>query len=108
MSHYFQSAKLYTGHIQCGDVIAWQLYFPHLSKTYLFVYLFNIFYKCALISIHKGFSALALEVHFPAEFSCSPNQTQVNKIIKIFRITRNVQTGQSEQGWRKVDLEGQS
>ncbi len=57
---------------------------------------------------HKGFSALALEVHFPAEFRCNPNQTHVNKTIKIFRITRKLQAGEFDQGCRKVDLEGQS
>lgn len=41
ISHYFQSAKLYTGHIQCGNVIAWQLYFPQLSNKYLFICLID-------------------------------------------------------------------
>ncbi len=36
----------------------------------------------------QGFSTLALKVHFPAEFSSNPNQTHLNKLIKLFRITR--------------------
>ncbi len=35
-----------------------------------------------------------LEVHFPAEFHSNPNQTLLNKLIKVFRINRKLQAGQ--------------
>ncbi len=31
-------------------------------------------------SVRQVFSTLALEVHFPAEFSTNPNQSQLNKL----------------------------
>jgi len=42
---------------------------------------------------------LALEVHFPVEFSSSPNQTHLNKLIKVFGINRKLQTGVFDYGW---------
>ncbi len=51
------------------------------------------------ICIHQGFSTLAREIHFPAEFSSSPNQTHLSKLIKVFRITRTLQAGEFDQGW---------
>ncbi len=35
-----------------------------------------------------------LEVHFPAEFSSNPNQSHLNKLIKVFRINRKLQAGE--------------
>lgn len=34
----------------------------------------------------------------PAEFSSNSIQTQLNKLIKVFRIARNLQTGEFDQG----------
>ncbi len=36
-------------------------------------------------------SAGALKLHFPAEMSSNPNKTHLNKLIKLFRITRKLQ-----------------
>ncbi len=33
------------------------------------------------------------------QFSSSPNQTHLNKLIKVFRITRKLQAGEFDQGW---------
>ncbi len=44
------------------------------------------------------FSTLALEVHFPAEFSTIPNQTNLNKLVKVFKVTRHLQAGEFDQG----------
>jgi len=42
-----------------------------------------------LYFLNQGFSALALEIHFHAEFSSNPDQTHLNKLTKVFRISRN-------------------
>lgn len=50
------------------------------------------FYKCSPWSLYKrleqAFSSLVLEIHFPADFSANPNQTHLNKLIKVLSITR--------------------
>ncbi len=46
-------------------------------------------------SIEQGSPTLDLEIHCPAEFSTNPNQTHLNKLIKIFRITTNSQAVRS-------------
>ncbi len=51
------------------------------------------------ISLAQGSSNLDLESHFPAEFSCNPNQTHLNMLINVFRIIRKSQTGEFDQGW---------
>jgi len=40
----------------------------------------------------------ALEVHCPAEFCSNPNQTHLNKLIKVFRITRKLGCPQVSKG----------
>ncbi len=51
--------------------------------------------------LHQGFSTLVLEVHFPAGFISNPNQTHLNKLIKVFKITITLQAceckGQSRE-----------
>jgi len=55
----------------------------------------------SLYNHKQEFSTLAIEVHFPAEFSFNPNQTQLNKLIKVFRIIVKLQTGELCQGQSK-------
>jgi len=43
-------------------------------------------------SSKTGMGTVFLEIHFPAEFSFNPTRTQMNKLIKGFRITRKLQT----------------
>ncbi len=61
---------------------------------------------CAFLLRHyyvvQAFSALALEVHFPAEFRSNPDQTHLNKLIKVFRITRKLQAGSFNQRWHQT------
>jgi len=38
--------------------------------------------------IEQGWATSVLEGHCPTEFSFNPNQTHMNKLIKVFRITR--------------------
>ncbi len=40
------------------------------------------------VSLDQGLATSVLECRCPAEFSSSPNQTLLNKLIKVFRITR--------------------
>ncbi len=40
-----------------------------------------------------------LRVYF-VEFSSNPNHTHLNKLIKVFRITRKLQASDFGQGWR--------
>jgi len=47
----------------------------------------------------QGFSNSVLEGRFPAEFSSNPDQTQLSKLIKVFRISRNSQGSVFDQGW---------
>ncbi len=47
----------------------------------------------------QGYSNLAHEIHFPAEFSSNPNQTQLSMLISVFRIIRKSQEGEFDQGW---------
>ncbi len=35
----------------------------------------------------------------PAEFSSNPNQTHLSMLISIFKIIRNLQVGEFDQGW---------
>ncbi len=49
--------------------------------------------------LKQGFSTLALEVHFPAEFRSSPNQTYLNKLIEVFMIIRKLLAGKFDHGW---------
>ncbi|KAL0158887.1 hypothetical protein M9458_046963, partial [Cirrhinus mrigala] len=35
----------------------------------------------------------------PGEFNSNPDQTHLNKLINVFRITRRLQTGEFYQGW---------
>lgn len=46
--------------------------------------------------IDQGFSALALNV----QFSFNPHQPHLNKLNNIFRVTRKLQSGKFDQGWR--------
>ncbi len=48
--------------------------------------------------IVQGYSNLACEVHFPAEFSSNPNQTHLSMLINAFRIIRKSQVGEFDQG----------
>jgi len=47
--------------------------------------------------LRLGFSTLALEVHFPAEFSSNPNQTPEH-LTKVFRIDEKLKAGEFDQG----------
>ncbi len=47
----------------------------------------------------QGSLTLDLEVHFPAEFSSNPNQTHLNKLIKVFRINTKLQVAVFNPGW---------
>lgn len=51
------------------------------------------------VAYQAGFSALALEIHYISEFISNPNKTHLNKLIRIFRITRKLQGGEYDQGW---------
>ncbi len=51
------------------------------------------------ITLHQGYSNLAREIHFPAEFSSNPNQTHLSMLIDVFRIIRKSQLGEFDQGW---------
>ncbi len=43
------------------------------------------------IPLLQGYSNLAREIHFPAEFSSNPNQTHLSMLINVFRIIRQSQ-----------------
>ncbi len=62
--------------------------------------------------LNQGASALYLEIHFPAEFSSNHNQTLLNNLIKVFKITTKLKVGVFNPVWRlvcrKVDLKVQS
>uniref|UniRef100_A0A671NGW5 Ig-like domain-containing protein n=1 Tax=Sinocyclocheilus anshuiensis TaxID=1608454 RepID=A0A671NGW5_9TELE len=63
----------------------------HIYITLSEVNLFRCFTLLSLLThTRSGFSTLALEVHFPAEFHSNPNQTHLNKLIELCRITRKV------------------
>ncbi len=51
------------------------------------------------ISLEQGYSSLDREIHFPAEYSCNPNQTHLNMLINAFRIIRKSQVAEFDQGW---------
>ncbi len=62
---------------------------------------------CLLYYIRlQEFSTLVLKVHFPAEFHSNTNQTHLNKLIKVFRIDRQLQAGEYDQAWSET-LDGQ-
>ncbi len=50
-------------------------------------------------TLDQGSLTLDLEVHFPAEFSSNPNQTHLNKLIKVFRINTKLQAAVFNPGW---------
>ncbi len=54
------------------------------------------------MTLKQGYSNLAREIHFPAEFSSNPNQTHLSMLINVFRIIRKSQVGES--GSREPDL----
>ncbi len=43
--------------------------------------------------LQQGWATSVLEGRCPAEFSSNPNQTHMNKLINVFKITRKLQTG---------------
>ncbi len=47
----------------------------------------------------QGYSNLAREIHFPAEFNSNPNQTHLSMLINVFRIIIKSQVGEFDQGW---------
>ncbi len=53
----------------------------------------------AVNDLVQGYSNLARKIHFPAEFSSNPNQTQLRMLINVFRIIRKSQVGEFDQGW---------
>ncbi|KAL0171765.1 hypothetical protein M9458_032076 [Cirrhinus mrigala] len=60
-------------------------------------------------SLTQGFSTLACEIHFPAEFSSNPNQTHLNILIKVSRIESYQQVSLIKVGaklCRKLDFRG--
>ncbi len=50
------------------------------------------------MTLKQGYSNLAREIHFPAEFSSNPNQTHLSMLINVFRIIRKSQVGEFDQG----------
>ncbi len=50
-----------------------------------------------LVYLQQGYSNLARKIHFPAEFSSNPNQTQLSMLINVFRIIRKSQVGEFDQ-----------
>ncbi len=52
--------------------------------------------------LEQAFSTLVLEGHCPVNFSSNPNQTHLNQLIKLFRITSKLQAGEVDQGWSKT------
>ncbi len=57
---------------------------------------------CIWFSLDQALSTLVLEGHCPANFSSNPNQTHLNQLIKLFRITSKLQAGEFDQGWSKT------
>lgn len=58
--------------------------------------------------LRQGFPILLLEVHYPTlEFSSNPNQTNLNQLINVFRITKSFQGSVlgkvGAKLWRKLD-----
>jgi len=41
----------------------------------------------------QGWATLVMEDHCPTEFSFNPNETNLNKLIEVFRIARKLQAG---------------
>ncbi len=52
-----------------------------------------------------GFSTLALDVHFTAELISDPNKIHLNRLTKIFTITKNLQAGEFDWVWVWLRLE---
>ncbi len=50
-------------------------------------------------AIEQESSNLAREIHFHAEFSSNPNQTDLSMLINVFKIIRKSQVGGFNQGW---------
>ncbi len=64
------------------------------KKSYKMAFqILNHFYEKGqvkhIINLKQGYSNLAREIHFPAEFSSNPNQTHLSMLINVFRIIRN-------------------
>ncbi len=62
-------------------------------------YLIIYFIINSIDTLDQGYSNLAREIHFPAEFSSNANQTQLSMLINVFRIIRKSQVGEFDQGW---------
>ncbi len=61
--------------------------------------IFCIFHLSKLNNLNQEYSNLAREIHFPADFSCNPNQTHLNMLLSVFRIISKPQVGEFDQGW---------
>ncbi len=59
-------------------------YFNNVLATFLGLKLAS----CIAVYLGQGYSNLAREIHFPAEFSSNPNQTHLSMLINVFRIIR--------------------
>ncbi len=53
-------------------------------------------------SLKQGSSNLAHEIHCPAVFSSNPNQTHLSMLLNVFRIIRESQVDEFDQGWSKL------
>lgn len=46
---------------------------------------------------YMHYPTAGVQIHFPEKFSSNLNQTHLNNLVKIFRITRKLQTDESDQ-----------
>ncbi len=53
----------------------------------------------SMVDLDQGYSNLAREIHFRADFSSKPNQTHLSMLISVFRIIRKSQVGAFDQDW---------
>ncbi len=61
-----------------------------------------------MVELDQGYSILAREIHFRADFSSSPNQTHLSMLISVFRIIRKSQVGGFDQDWSSTLQESRS
>ncbi len=62
----------------------------------------NLSYNSEFVHLPSWYRPLVLKGHCPANFSSNPNQTHLNQLIKLFRITNKQQAGVFDQGWSKT------
>ncbi len=81
---------------------------PGFNHSYLKSLLLIFTTLCHLFEAISLVESRVLEGRCPAEFSSNPNQTHLNKLINVFKITRKLQTGVFVGGWRTVALQDRS